>query len=180
MKTADPSTVETLRKSLAEQGVKYALASFVDIHGVSKTKVVPLAHLPQMLQGSELFTGAALDGVPQQVSDEEVAALPDAASCTVLPWNPEIAWFASDLWCRGEPFEACSRQILKRQTEAAAAMGLRMNLGVETEFFVLKEAADGRIVPVSERDTLEKPCYDLRGFLDSYGFLDEQIGRSVV
>ena len=175
MKPTDSTVTETLRTTLAGQGVKYALASFADIHGVSKTKVVPLSHLPQMMMGSELFTGAALDGVPQQVSDEEVAAHPDPASCTVLPWNPEIAWFASDLWCKGKPFEACSRQILRRQTEAAAALGWKMNLGIETEFFVLKETPDGRIVPVSERDTLEKPCYDLRGFLDSYGFLDELV-----
>jgi glutamine synthetase len=53
-------------------------------------------------------TGAALEGVPQDVSDEEVAAHPDAASCRVLPWNRDIAWFASDLWCRGQPFDAWS------------------------------------------------------------------------
>ncbi len=42
------------------------------MHGVSKTKIVPLAHLQDMVDGSELCTGAALDGVPQDVSDEEV------------------------------------------------------------------------------------------------------------
>src|SRR5262245_56556625 len=84
-------------------GVKYMLASYVDMHGVSKGKVVPIAHFDRMMKGSELCTGAALDGVPQDVSDEEVASHPDAASLTVLPWNKEIAWFASDLWCEGKP-----------------------------------------------------------------------------
>ena len=50
------------------------MASFSDMHGVSKTKMVPLSHLDQMMEGSELYTGAALDGVPQDVSDEEVSA----------------------------------------------------------------------------------------------------------
>ena len=58
---------EALRADLEAKGVRYALASFVDLHGVSKAKAVPLPHLAQMLQGSELFTGAALDGVPQDV-----------------------------------------------------------------------------------------------------------------
>ena len=65
----------TLRASLEAQGVRYALANFVDLHGVCKAKAVPLEHLADMLAGSELFTGAALDGVPQDVSDDEVAAL---------------------------------------------------------------------------------------------------------
>jgi glutamine synthetase len=155
--------------------VKYGLASYVDIHGVSKSKVVPIDHWPQMFAGSELFTGAALDGVPQQVNDEEVAAHPDPASAVICPWNREVAWFASDLWCRGAPFPACSRVILKRQVEAAKRMGYAMHLGIETEFFVLKQGPDGRPVPTGGRDTLAKPCYDVVGFLDNYPWLDELV-----
>ncbi len=164
---------QPVKARLEAAGVKYALASFVDLHGVSKSKIVPLAHFEQMVAGSELFTGAALDGVPQEVNDEEVSARPDLASLAVLPWNPEVAWFASDLYLKGQPFEACSRGILKKQLAEAARLGYRFNLGIETEFFILREEADGRIVPVSPRDTLAKPCYDLRGFLDNYGLLDE-------
>jgi len=101
--------LEALKKSLEEQGVKYACASFVDIHGMCKAKAVPLSHIGQMMAGSELFTGAALDGVPQDVSDSEVAAHPDPNSMTILPWNPQIAWFASDLYLEGKPFEASCR-----------------------------------------------------------------------
>src|SRR5258708_10864057 len=105
---------DALRRKLAEQGVKYCLASYVDIHGIPKAKSVPIAHLPQMLGGSEMFTGVALDGVPQAVNDDEVCAMPDAGSAIVLPWNPEIAWFPSDLHLHGAPFSACSRSILNR------------------------------------------------------------------
>jgi len=164
---------QAARARLEAAGVKYALASFVDLHGVSKSKVVPLSHFEQMVGGSELFTGAALDGVPQEVNDEEVAAHPDLASAAVLPWNPQVVWYASDLHLKGQPFEACSRGILKKQLEAAAELGLRFNLGIETEFFVLKQNPDGSIVPTSEGDTLAKPCYDVRGFLDNYSLLDE-------
>lgn len=176
MSAAPTPEIESLKATLEAQGVKYALASYVDIHGISKAKMVPLSHLGQMMQGSELFTGAALDGVPQDISDEEVAAMPDPASATVLPWNSEIAWFASDLYLGGKPFEACCRGILKAMLAKAADMGFRFNLGIETEFFLFKENGDGSFGPVSDRDILAKPCYDLVGLLDNYPFLSELVG----
>lgn len=165
--------LQNLKSSLEEKGVKYALASYVDIHGMCKAKAVPLAHFGQMMQGSELFTGAALDGVPQAVNDEEVSARPDANTATILPWNPDLVWFASDLYLQGKPFPACCRTILKNVLSQAAEMGFGFNLGIETEFFILKETEDGKFVPVSERDSLAKPCYDITGLLDNYPWVTE-------
>ena len=167
--------LEALRAELEAKGVRYALASFVDLHGVCKAKAVPIDHLQAMASGSELFTGAALDGVPQDVSDDEVAAIPDLSSAVVLPWRPDTVWFASNLHLGSDPFEACSRNILSRVRDQAAAMGLRFNLGVETEFFVLRREADGQLVPASVNDTLDKPCYDLRGLLDNLDWLGELV-----
>jgi glutamine synthetase len=164
--------LKNLQASLQDHGVKYAIASFVDLHGICKAKAVPLSHFGQMMAGSELFTGAALDGVPQDINDEEVSARPDPNSATILPWNGEMAWFASDLYLKGQPFEACCRSILKKVLAQAAEMGFTFNLGIETEFFILKETADG-IVPVSDRDTLDKPCYDLQALLDNYTWVSE-------
>jgi glutamine synthetase len=157
------------------KGVKYGLATFVDVHGVSKGKIVPIDHWPQMFAGSELFTGFAVDGVPQRVNEEEVATRPDPAAGVICPWNREVAWFPGDLWCEGKPFAACSRNILKRQTEAAAKLGYVMHLGIETEFFVLRDGPDGRPQIPGPRDNLAKPCYDIAGFLDNYAWLDELV-----
>lgn len=165
-----------LSDKLASSDVKYLLASYVDMHGVSKGKVVPISHLGRMMSGSELCTGAALEGVPQDVSDEEVAAHPDAASCTVLPWNKDVAWFASDLWCEGKPFDACSRNILKRVLAKAAGMGFGMNLGMEAEFFVLRDDPVLGYRPMSDRKNLDKPAYDVSRMLDNMGWMDELVG----
>jgi len=151
---------------LRARGVRYALPSYVDIHGRSKCKVVPIDHLGRMLKGSELFTGAALDGVPQEVNDDEIAALPDLASATVLPWKPDTVWLASDLWLRDQPFEACSRQILRRAVQKAADMGFTFNLGIETEFFLFRETGDGKFEPIGPQEPLDKPAYDVRTILD--------------
>lgn len=175
MDAAADKKPHALSETLGPSGVKYLLASYVDMHGVSKGKVVPVAHLDRMMTGSELCTGAALDGVPQDVSDEEVAAHPDAASCTVLPWKQDVAWFASDLWCKGKPFEACSRNILKRSLAKAAGMGYGMNLGMEAEFYVLRDDPALGYRPMSDRRNLDKPAYDVSRMLDNMGWMDELV-----
>jgi glutamine synthetase len=170
--TANSKTAPS-EAELEAAGVKYLAASFVDMHGVSKAKIVPIHHYDRMMGGSELFTGAALDGVPQDVSDEEVAAVPDPASVKILPWDTEVAWFAGDLWCEGKPFEAGSRNILKRVLDTASAGGFGMYMGMEAEFFVLEDQADGSYAPVSTRPHLEKPAYDLSRILDNKAWMGE-------
>jgi glutamine synthetase len=164
-----------LHQSLAARGVKYLLPSYVDLHGVSKSKMVPLHHFEKMLGGSELCTGAALEGIPQDVSEEEVASHPDPTSCRVLPWNSDVAWFASDLWCKGAPFSACSRNILKRAVSHATTMGYRMNLGMEAEFFVLRDTPDGGYAPLSSRAHLDKPAYDVARLLENYPWISQLV-----
>jgi glutamine synthetase len=162
-------------EALEGQGIRYGLASYVDLHGRPKCKAVPIAHFAQMLRGSELFTGAALDGVPQQVNDDEVAAHPDFARALVMPWQPDTMWFPSDLWLNGAPFEACSRQILKRALAKAAALGFTFNLGIETEFFLFRATGNGGFEPALKPDFLEKPAYDVRLLLNSMPVLDELV-----
>jgi len=167
----DTTTAEVAEK-LTAAGVKYAAISFVDMHGKPKAKMVPLGHLGQAVRGSEMFTGAALDGVPQDVNDDEVAPHPDLSAGIIAPFNPEIAWFPGDLWIGDTPFDACSRQILKRVTADAATLGYTFNLGIETEFFLLSDE-HGTPAPASPQDNLDKPCYDLRGLLHNYAVVDE-------
>ena len=164
-----------LGDELERRGVKYLLPSYVDMHGVSKSKMVPLAHMDQMMDGSELCTGAALDGVPQEIHDEEVSAHPDAASCMILPWQNDVAWFASDLWCEDKPFEPCSRNIMKRTLDRLADAGLSAKVGMEAEFFVLKDTDDGGYAPVSERQHLEKPAYDVKRLIDNLHWIGELV-----
>ncbi len=167
--------LSNLKSRLVAKGVKYLLPSYVDMHGASKSKCVPIAHFERMMGGSELCTGAALEGIPQEIHDEEVAAHPDPDSGIIQPWQPDIAWFASDLWCEGKPFTPCSRNILKRTIADAASLGYGMNLGIEAEFFVLKKDEQGQIVPLSPRPNLQKPAYDVARLMDNMHWLDELV-----
>lgn len=160
------SVADTLAKNLARNNIKYLIPAFVDMHGLPKTKIVPVAHLQRMLSGSELFTGAALDGVPQDVADDEVAAHPDPESCMIVPWRNDSAWFASDLYYKQEPFLPCSRGILKRVLNKAHDMGYQINCGIEAEFFVFQDG-DSALCPVSKLQNLDKPAYDAVRLMDN-------------
>ena len=50
------SHAEKMRDELKAQGVKYVFGWYVDIHGVPKSKCVPVDSLPSMAAGSELYT----------------------------------------------------------------------------------------------------------------------------
>lgn len=168
------TTPSDLGKRLTEAGVRYCLANYVDLHGRGKGKVVPVAHVGDFLKGSELYTGAALHGVPQDINDDEVASVPDPDGMIICPWDQRYAWFPCDLTLNGEAFEPCSRQILKRVIADADSMGLGLNLGIEVEFYVFRDEGDG-LGTVSVRDTLDKPCYDLETLLDNMDWMDEVV-----
>ena len=161
-----------IEEALREQGVRYCFSSYVDVHGVPKGKAVPIEHFERMMRGSELFTGAALDGLGQGPHDDELAVYPDPAAITQLPWEPEVAWCPGNLKYHEEPWPMCSRTVLQQQVERAAKLGLAFNLGIECEVYVVRREGRG-IVPNQDRDDLAKAAYDFAGTLLNYRFLDE-------
>jgi glutamine synthetase len=163
-----------VREQLRERGVRYCLAAYTDVHGVGKAKSVPIEHFDRMMQGSELFTGSALDGLGQEPSDDELSVRPELERIVQLPWRPEFAWCPGHLAYHGEPWPMCSRVVLQRAVDRAAALGYRFNLGIETEFYLVRRE-DGAVVPANLRDTLEKACYDIVGLLENAPFMDEVV-----
>ena len=135
---------------------------------------MPIDHFEHMMQGSELFTGYALDGLGQEPNDDEISAMPDVERLIQLPWRPEVAWLPADNYFHGEPYPLNTRVALKRVLAEAAELGFTLNLGVECEIYVLK-FVDGRLVVPDPTDTLTKPCYDVRGLLRSFPFLDRMV-----
>lgn len=168
----DP-TIQAVQDDLRAKGVKYVIGAYVDIHGAQKAKVVPIDHLPQMAAGSERYTGYALDGLGQAPNEDELASVPDFSQLIQLPWEKKLAWAPADLTFQGQPYPLSTRVALKNVLAKAEAMGFGFNLGIECEIFLLKQAADGSLhTPVAD-DKLQKPCYDVRGFVDNFSWLDK-------
>lgn len=165
--------ISTLRQSLGAKGVRYCIGAYVDIHGVQKGKVVPLTHLHHMAHGSERYTGYALDGLGQAPNEDELTSIPDLSHVIQLPWEPKVAWMPADNAFQGAPYPLSTRVALKNVLAEAEKLGFGFNLGIEAEIFLLRKAADGSLEIPTPNDTLLKPCYDVRSFLDNFGWLDK-------
>ena len=165
---------ETMQ-SLIEKGVEYCMPFYVDVHGIAKTKTVPVSHFDRMMRGSELFTGAALDGLGQGPHDDELAVLPDPDAVMQLPWRPNVAVIPGQLTYHEQPYPMCSRTVLAKQVERAAKMGLKFNLGIECETYIVRldPSAHNGIAPNDPRDTIAKAAYDATLTLLNLEFLNE-------
>jgi len=158
-----------LEKIAKSEGIKYFLISFVDLFGVLRSKLVPARAIGQMQEDGAGFAGFAawLDMTP---AHPDMFSIPDPDSLIQLPWKPEVAWLAGDLWMDGKPVEASPRVALKRQIEKATAQDLYMKSGVECEFFLVNSS--GTAIS-DDRDIQEKPCYDQAALMRHYDIISE-------
>ena len=169
-----------LAAELADRGVKYAAGGWVDVNGRSKSKIVPIGHLPQLLAGSERYTPRGMGDLGRMNPyEDECVALPDLSTLAVLPWDRRFAWMAADLSYGGvEPFALCPRSALKKQVALAAEKGFVANLGVETEFHVFRPVEDPAddLVPMAGSGRMDPtPAYDLESTLDAMPYLDAMV-----
>ncbi|WP_155060121.1 glutamine synthetase family protein [Streptomyces blattellae] len=70
----------------------------------------------------------------------DFAMHPDLSTLRRVPWNAGTAMVIADLaWTDGSPVVAAPRQILRRQLERLAELGLTAQVGTELEFIVFKD-----------------------------------------
>ena len=152
-----------------DKGIKYFLISFVDLFGVTRSKLVPAAAIDGMQKAGAGFAGFAtwLDMSP---ADPDMFALPDPDSLIQLPWKPEVGWLAADLYMDGKEVDASPRVMLKKQIKRFEERRWRPKSGVECEYFLVNE--DGSAVADS-RDTQVKPCYDQIVLMRRYDLIKE-------
>ncbi len=162
-----------LRQGLQDAGVHTLLLQFTDAQGCAKGKLVPLAHLEEVLQAGAGFAGPSIwgTGLPRTGPRAEYYARGDAATAMPLPWLPGVARIVGDGYVAGQPFEACPRQVLRRALARLAERGWTLRIGIEPEFFLLRRGATAGWEPADQHDRLDKPSYDLKSLPRQMGFL---------
>lgn len=168
-----PSTTETL-----PDGVTFVAVQWVDVHGAGKAKLVPRGAWTATCAegGGAGFAAFANHGFARGPEHPEFLAIPDPATVTVLPHQPDTAVAFSTVM-DGDQVATCdARAILARVQGLAAERGLQPLVGMEPEFFLLREDGHGGYVPYDGLDVLDKPCYDLKALLRTAPVLKDIVG----
>lgn len=171
---ASDEDVRHLQQHLAAQGVHTLIAQFTDLHGVAKGKLVPLAHLATLLRTGAGFSGPSIagTGLPRMGPRSEYYGRGDPTTARALPWMPGYARVVCDGFVDNAPFDACPRQLLRRQIARLAERGWSLQTGIEPEFFLLRRGPQG-YEPADPHDRLDKPSYDLKSLPRQHALLTE-------
>jgi len=154
---------EDIRDKAEADGVEYIYAMFVEMHGKPCAKLVPVEALEGLMSDGAGFAGFAAGPIGQDPSSPDILAIPDPASYTQLPWQPNVAAMQCDPTVEGELWPYAPRVILKRALEGLSERGLVLKAGVEAEYSLVVRNDDGSISVADDRDVDAMPCYDAKG-----------------
>jgi glutamine synthetase len=172
------SLVATLDERIAvlhAQGIHSVLATFTDLLGAAKGKLVPLERLAAAVEQGAGFSGPSIagTGLPRMGARSEYMGRVRPETLRPLPFMPGVAHAVCDGFAGGEPLDTCPRQVLRRQVERLKAeRGWTLWVGIEPEFFLLQRSAQGAWRVADGEDQLAKPSYDLQAIGRNFGFLD--------
>ena len=165
---------KTLVELAEELKLNFFLVSYTDILGGNRAKLVPAAKIASVESNGAFFAPFASNfGLGPDAHD--IAAVPDPDSLIVLPWQPNVGWLASDVYMDGEPFAAAPRMIFKNVLKRCEDLGYSYKTGVEAEFFLLKQNAQGYQI-ADALDTAVRPCYDQMNLMRQFNFISTIVG----
>ena len=119
--SSDTATLDNIRSTIEKRGVEFIFAQFVDLYGRPSAKLIPAGNLDALVEEGAGFAGFAAGEIGQLPSDPDIAAMPDLASFTLVPWQQNLARFACDVTVEGEAWPYCPRTILKGMQGGTAA-----------------------------------------------------------
>jgi glutamine synthetase len=151
MATAEEQSisVEDVLAGWREQGIRYVRFELPDMHGTSRSKLVPVEHAARYAQeGLNMYGGAVVldtrsDIVPGTLYNEEVGYAdqflkPDPSTAAVVPWAKDTARMICDTyWDDGRPLGAAPRYVFRRALERCRELGYEPLIGIEPEFYLL-------------------------------------------
>ncbi len=176
--------IPEIYKKLKSAGVKYVLSSWIDLHGIPKTKPVPMSDFETLCVGKgPQFAVHSISYVPELTpADSDQVMLPDLNSVYVCPWDKTTAIIFADLFWEDRPYNVCPRQALKRAIQKAQDAGYKGMAGIEPEFIAMKYDENGKPIKAIDTDPINgiRPRrqafgYDVEHSLDSMHFLKELI-----
>ncbi|WP_370417898.1 glutamine synthetase family protein [Streptomyces sp. QH1-20] len=151
--------------------------TWVDVAGLTRVKAVPTARLPHAARRGVgmspsfdvyLTDDSAVASPHIGGPDGDLRLFPDLDRLTVLAAQPGWAWAPVDRYEQsGDPYGACQRQFARRMTEQAAARGLLLRMGFETEWVVTR----GDLTETEIRYPCAGPAYGMTRLVELSDYL---------
>lgn len=138
----DPTSLEESLRRVAEGGCRLVDLQFSDIAGGAKALTIPAELLGPTLQHGYRFDGSALTGGLREV-ELDLYLMPDPRTLVIYPTKAgteQRARFCCSVRRRdGQSFAGDPRSTLERCVAAAQAEGLTYRIGIEMEFYLLRD-----------------------------------------
>ena len=156
-------------RTVEERGVRLIRLWFTDVLGNLKSFAISPAELENALEDGMTFDGSSIDGF-SRIQESDVLAIPDPNTFEVLPWGDPKATEAR-VFCDlhhldGTPFHGDPRQVLRRQLDAARAMGFTFYVAPDIEFFYFAPPEKGQTpVTLDEGGFFDLTTTDVAGSL---------------
>jgi glutamine synthetase len=143
------ATVEDVLAEWREQGIRHVRFELPDMHGNSRSKLIPIEHAGHYAdQGLNMYGGTVVldtrsDVVPGTLYNEEIGYAdqrlkPDPSTAAIVPWANHTARMICDTyWDDGRPLGAAPRHVFRRVLDRCSQLGYEPLIGIEPEFYLL-------------------------------------------
>jgi glutamine synthetase len=143
------ATVEDVLADWHEQGIRHVRFELPDMHGNSRSKLIPIEHAAHYAdQGLNMYGGTVVldtrsDVVPGTLYNEEIGYAdqrlkPDPSTAAIVPWATHTGRMICDtFWDDGRPLGAAPRHVFRRVLDRCAQLGYEPLIGIEPEFYLL-------------------------------------------
>ena len=144
-----PATVEDVLSGWRKAEIRNVRFELPDMHGNSRSKLVPIEHAPRYAaDGLNMYGGAVVldsrsDVVPGTLYNEEIGYAdqrlkPDPSTAAIVPWARDTGRMICDaFWDDGTPLGAAPRQVFRLVLTRCRELGYEPSIGVEPEFYLL-------------------------------------------
>jgi glutamine synthetase len=149
-----PEELERIDELIKRNDIRFIRLQFSDIIGSSKQITIPVDHWDDAVTHGVWFDGSSIEGFAR-VAESDMYLTPDLDTFTVIPWEMDLSTARVICDVRmpdGSPFEGDPRQVLRRQLDRAAKLGLEYFVGPELEFFLFKVHSNGDLLPLTPHD----------------------------
>jgi glutamine synthetase len=166
-------------KLAEEKNLRFVNLQFTDLEGSVKSVQVPMHQLEGAVKVGKWFDGSSIEGFAR-IAESDMFLVPDLSTFGAVPWEPGFdeagkalptgsARVICDVFTpNGDPFPGDPRHILRKQLDKAHALGYRLNMGPELEFFLLRQTN-------GHNGEIETLPHDGAGYFD----LSEDLGTEV-